>query len=199
MALDTGRMCYFVNWPDPSPEFRDALARDLADLEVVTHPEPVIRAATASSAIPILFRPVTIGGRDFVDAGMFSSHALHAAIADGADALLVVLMSPAMFPRGGAAERHLFEVGSWLLEVGNWRDLRTELHTLPAPWSRDGQPARVCVVEPHDPLPGRMLRFDPADAAELMRRGEADAWAALGHAGWVVSRPATRSHATARG
>jgi predicted acylesterase/phospholipase RssA len=189
LGLASGRMCYFVNWPDPSPEFRASMERALADVQVVTTPREVIRAAAASSAMPILFRPVRIGGREFLDAGMFSSRAIHAAIADGADAILVVLLSPAMFPRAVRGGRHLFEVGAWLLALGNWRDLRSELLMLPAPWTREGDPAPLCVVEPDDPLPGGMLRLDPRDAAQLMARGEDDAWRALERAGWV-ERPA---------
>jgi len=34
-----------------------------------------------------------------------------------------------------------------------------------------------------------MLRLDPHDAVQLMRRGEEDGWAALERAGWVT-RPA---------
>jgi hypothetical protein len=189
LGLATGRMCYFVNWSDPSPRFRAGMERALADLRVVTTPREVIKAATASSAMPIVFRPVHIGGREFVDAGMFSSRAIDAAIADGADAILVVLLSPTMFPRATRGGRHLFEVGAWLLALGNWRDLRSELLQLPAPWSREGDPAPLCVVEPHDPLPGGMLRLDPHDAVELMAQGETDAWAALERAGWIVPTP----------
>jgi predicted acylesterase/phospholipase RssA len=190
-------MCYFVNWPDPSPEFRASMERALADVQVMTTPREVVKAATASSAMPIVFRPVRIGGREFVDAGMFSSRAIHAAIADGADAILVVLLSPAMFPRAARGGRHLFEVGAWLLALGNWRDLRSELLLLPAPWTREGDPARLCVVEPRDPLPGGMLRLDPRDATQLMARGEQDAWLALERAGWIERSDAP--HATPPG
>ncbi len=100
-----------------------------------------------------------------------------------------MLLSPEMFPRAAHGGRHLFDVGAWLLALGNWRDLRSELLMLPAPWTRQGDPACLCVVEPDDPLPGGMLRLDPHDAVQLMRRGEEDGWAALERAGWVT-RPA---------
>ena len=185
LGLASGRMCYFVNWPDPSPAFRDAMEHALADVEVARTPAQVVRAASASSALPILFRPVRIEGREYLDAGMFSSRALHAAIADGADAILLVLLSPSMFPHAARGPRHLFEVGARLLALGNWRDLRSELLMLPPPWTREGTPAPLCVVEPGEPLPGAMLRLDPHDAVRLMRRGEEDGWAALERAGWI--------------
>ncbi len=192
LGLETGRMCYFVNWSDPSPGFRASMERALADIEIVLTPREVINAATASSAMPIVFRPVRIEGREFLDAGMFSSRAIHAAIADGADAILVVLLSPEMFPRAARGGRHLFEVGAWLLALGNWRDLRSELLLLPAPWTREGDPACLCVVEPANPLPGGMLRLDPRDAVKLMRRGEEDARAALERAHWIEPAAAER-------
>jgi hypothetical protein len=41
-------------------------------------------------------------------------------------------------------------------------------------------------VEPESALPGGVFGFDPANARELIRRGEADAWRALERARWVV-------------
>jgi len=185
VSVDSGRMCYFINWRSPSAEFRAAIARALGEISELTTPAEVIEAAAASSAIPVLFQPVRVNGRDFVDAGMFSSQAIHAVLADGADAVLIVLMSPGQWAPPASGELHLFEVGSRLLELGNWRDLRTEILSLPAPWSREGDPARICVVEPKEMLPGNLLRFDPQSAAELMRMGEQDTWLALEQAGWV--------------
>jgi inorganic pyrophosphatase len=63
--------------------------------------------------------------------------------------------------------------------------MQAELRNLPAGWSRDGAPARVCVVEPDALLPGGVLGFDPGTAAGLIGRGEADAWEALERAGWL--------------
>jgi hypothetical protein len=94
-------------------------------------------------------------------------------------------MSAAGGPQPVSDEPHLLEVGARLLDLGNWRDLRTELLSLPAQWSREGNPAKVCVVEPHETLPGRLLEFDPKTALDLMQRGEQDAWEALDRAGWL--------------
>ena len=49
--------------------------------------------------------------------------------------------------------------------------------------------ARVCVVEPAAPLPGGVMDFTPGRAAELIQRGEEDAWAALERAGWLAATP----------
>jgi hypothetical protein len=40
-------------------------------------------------------------------------------------------------------------------------------------------------VEPQSVLPGGIYGFSPLNAAELRRRGERDAWRALGRAGWI--------------
>jgi hypothetical protein len=92
----------------------------------------------------------------------------------------------------------LFEMGGLLLELANWRDLQTELRSLPSDWTRVAArdasgdvtaPARVCVVEPDSALPGGLYGFGRANAIELMRRGEADAWLALERAGWLLPAP----------
>ncbi len=186
LALDTGRVCHFVNWPDPSPEFRERLAREAGEVRVLRDAEDVLRATLASSAIPGVFEPVRIDGRSFVDAGGFSNQPIHVAMADGADAILVVVLAPSGSPPPAPDARNLFELGGRLLELANWRDLQAELEHLPEGWSSEGRPARICVVEPETALPAHVLAFDPASAATLIERGEADAWRALVAAGWAV-------------
>ncbi|HVP37714.1 MAG TPA: patatin-like phospholipase family protein [Candidatus Saccharimonadales bacterium] len=186
VAVDTGRMCHFVNWGPPDPAFRDSIHSVLGEVMVLRKPEDLIQAAAASSAIPIVFQPVRVQGREFVDAGLLSSQVVRATVAAGADALLVVVMSPAVCPHPVTGEMHLFELGARLIELGTWRDLRSELGGLPAPWSRGGRPARVCLVEPDSPLPGGFMRIEPHEAAALERRGAEDAWRALDRAGWLA-------------
>ena len=189
-AVRSGQMGYFVNWPDPSPHFRERIADAIGAVMPLGSPDQVIEAAVASSAIPVVFEPVPVVGQEFVDGGVFSNQPLHAVLADDADAILVVLVSPSSGPPSAAKEPNLVELAARLLEIGNWRDLQAELQHLPARWSRSpsaaGEPARVCVVEPDRVLPGGLYGFSPANAAELRRRGEADATQALAAAGWLV-------------
>jgi hypothetical protein len=42
------------------------------------------------------------------------------------------------------------------------------------------------IVAPRAALPGGLLAFDPDVAAQLIERGERDAWRALREAGWVA-------------
>ncbi len=194
-AIDTGHMCYFVNWPDPSPAFRERIAHAVGHVTPMRRSEEVIEATIASSAVPALFEPVRIGEREFVDGGVFSNQPLHAVLADGADAMVVVLVSPSSGPPKPSRDPHLIELGGRLLEIANWRNLQTELRALPPGWARQpspsrdpagAAPARVCVVEPEGPLPGGLYEFSRANIAELKRRGSRDAWRALEAAGWLA-------------
>jgi hypothetical protein len=106
--------------------------------------------------------------------------------------VIVVLLSPQTLSGGRRKNAHLLDLGAQLLEMANWRDLQAELRALPLGWSREaapGQPARVCVVEPNEALPGGVLGFDASTARSLIARGEADALRALERAGW--SPPST--------
>jgi predicted acylesterase/phospholipase RssA len=198
-AIGSGQMGYFVNWPEPSAAFRGRIAASVGEVIPLRTPEEVIEAAVASSAIPVVFEPVRVGVREFVDGGVFANQPLHAVLADDADAIIVVLVSPSSGPPTSPREPNLLELAARLLGIANWRDLQTELRGLPAGWgaatpsaagaarpdpARD--PARVCVVEPGGALPGGLYGFSSANAAELRRRGERDAWCALAAAGWLA-------------
>jgi len=185
LAIDSGRIAHFVTGPPPGDAFVQRLESGLGEVVRVREPVEMLQAVLASSAIPGVFEPVRIRGRDFVDAGGFANQPLHVALAADADAALVVLMSPSGPPSPSPSPASLFALGSRLLEVANWRDMQAELRSLPPGWSREGDPARVCVVEPDTTLPGGVLGFDPVNAAALIERGEKDAWEALDRAGWL--------------
>jgi predicted acylesterase/phospholipase RssA len=187
-ALDTGTMSYFVNWREPSPAFCDRVRRALGEVKVMRRPRDVVRAAVASSALPLVYEPVVIDGREFVDGAVFANQPLQVLLPDEADAVVVVLLSPGTPPAGARRTAHMVELGARLLEMANWRDLQAELRALPPGWRRDpdgAQPARVCVVEPPEPLSGGVMGFDPTTAVELIGFGERDALVALRRAGWL--------------
>lgn len=185
LAVDSGRTTHFVNWSPPSADFGRRVARELGEVVPLRTSDEVIGAAMASSAIPGVFEPERFDGRDFVDAGGFSNQPLHVVIANDADAVLVVLLTPGHSPQPAPPPANVVELGGRLLELANWRDLQAELANLPDGWSRDGDPARVVVIEPQRALPGGVLGFDPAQAGALIALGEADAWRALDDAGWL--------------
>lgn len=186
LAVDTGRITHFVSGPPPSRAFTRRLEAELGEVVHLREPGEVLTAAVASSAIPGIFEPVRVRGRDFVDSGGFTNQPLHVAMAAEADAVLAVLLSPSGRPSIAPYPESLFALAGRLLEVANWRDMQTELRQLPEGWSRDDRPARICVVEPDDVLPGGVLGFDPEQAVVLIERGEQDAWEALERAGWLA-------------
>ena len=185
LAVDTGRIGHFVSWPDPDPAFTARIDQELGEVIPVQDAAEMVDAAVASSAIPGLFQPECVSGRDFVDAGGFSNQPVHVALAHGADAVLVVLLSPSESPAAAPTSSDVVTLGGRLLELANWRDLQTELRQLPEGWDREGRPARICVVEPDEPLPASLLTFDPERASELIALGRRDAWSALRKAGWL--------------
>ncbi len=198
LAIDSGRIGLFVSWPDPDPAFVARIEQEGGEVISLPRASGMVDAAVASSAIPGIFQPERVAGRDFVDAGGFSNQPLHVAIAHGADAVLMVLLSPSESPAAAPPPADVVALGGRLLELANWRDLQTELRNLPAGWGRDGVPARICVVEPTESLPASILTFDPARAAELIELGRRDAWAALARAGWLAGAPPLESAAVRR-
>jgi predicted acylesterase/phospholipase RssA len=185
LAVDRGLVTHFVSWPEVDATFDQRIEAELGEVVHLRDAAETIAAAVASSAIPGIFEPERVGGREFVDAGGFSNQPLHVAIAHDVDAAIVVLLSPSRPPEATSAPANVVALGGRLLELANWRDFQTELRHLPPGWSREGVPARVCVVEPPEPLPTSPLQFDPARAAELIELGRRDAWAALERAGWL--------------
>ncbi len=186
LEIGSGRLVHFTSWPDPDPAFVARMAEEQAEVVALRDTEQLLDAVVASSAIPGVFQPETVAGRTCVDAGGFSNQPMHVAIAAGADALLVVLLSPSHMSARTEPPGDLLSLGGRLLELMNRRDLQTELRNLPHDWSREGSPARMCVVEPREPLPATWLAFDPARAGELIALGERDAREALARAGWLA-------------
>jgi hypothetical protein len=187
LALDNGRIAHFVNWPEPSARFLGRVESALGEVIPLDSAKDVLEAAIASSAIPVLFEPVKIAGRDFVDAVAFSMHPLRVAIYDDADAAIVVVVAPSGAPPAQRQARTPFDVWGRYLDLANWRDLQQELLALPATWRGGEKPIPLCIVEPETPLPGGVLAYSPRLAARLIRRGEQDAVRALDHAGWLAS------------
>lgn len=198
LALDNGHVSYFVNWSDPSPAFRARVAAALGDVVSVTTPEEVLEAAVASSAIPVLFEPVRLREREFIDPIVISMHPLRAALYDEADAVLVIVVAPSGAPPAAASPRDPIAAWGRLLDLASWRDLQGELRALPPAWSQGGPPRPLCIVEPERALPGGVLAYSPRVANELMALGEADAWRALERAGWLEEAPDGRASRDAR-
>lgn len=185
LALDTGRVAHFVNWSGDDGTFRQRVEAAVGEVIPVQGARQIVQAAIASSAIPILFEPARVHGREFVDAVALSTHPLQASVFAGADAALVIVVSPSGAPPHAPEPRNLLEVWSRYLDVANWHDLQREMGSLPDSWHTEETPRKLCVVEPAETLPGGVLAYSPQNATALIERGEKDAWRALERAGWL--------------
>jgi predicted acylesterase/phospholipase RssA len=187
LALDNGRITHFASGPNPGRRFETDAGGTLSEVVWMKEPAEVMVAAIASSAIPLAFEPVRVGKREFVDAGQFSNQPLDAAVAAGADAILVVLTAPSTGSITASQDSNLIELGARLLEVATWRQLNIQLEAPSALSLREGRrgiPA-LLVVEPQTPLPGGLLGFDTSYTDEILKRGEADARRVLEEARWL--------------
>ena len=72
---------------------------------------PVSKAVQASTALPGLYRPVRIGGRDYVDGGVKKTAHINLAIQGGADLVICVNPIVPIDNRSGALSSHLSSKG----------------------------------------------------------------------------------------
>jgi predicted acylesterase/phospholipase RssA len=110
----------------------DAGARALFGLGELAH-VPVARAICASAATPLLFAPVRIDGRDYVEAG--NRTAAHVDVAASLGCGLVLVVNPTVpirtdpdareVPTGHGAMRHVRDKGALWVASQSWR-VRTE-------------------------------------------------------------------------
>ncbi len=75
------------------------------------HQATVSRAVQASTALPGLYRPVRIGGRDYVDGGVKKTAHINLAIQNGADLVICVNPIVPIDNRSGALSSHLSSKG----------------------------------------------------------------------------------------
>jgi predicted acylesterase/phospholipase RssA len=74
---------------------------------------PIARAVAASAALPLVYRPVQIGGRDYVDGGVRGTASLDLAIERGAK--LIVCVNPQVpldSRRAGGGDGHIRQLGA---------------------------------------------------------------------------------------
>jgi predicted acylesterase/phospholipase RssA len=175
----------FVAGSEPSETLKSRADAALAEIVELRTADEVVDAAIASSAIPMLFEPSHVRGREYIDAVALSTHPLRAAIFADADAALVVVVAPSGEPPPMKTPRTMVELWGRYLDIASWRDFQQEMRALPEDWHAPDLPRRLCVVEPGRPLPGGVLAYSPGLAEALINRGETDAWRALAHAGWL--------------
>ena len=80
---------------------------------------PISRAAAASSAIPMLFRPIRIDGVDYIDGGIKGNAAIDVAVDQGATLIVVINPIVPLDSRGVHVPAHMREqMGSRLTDLG---------------------------------------------------------------------------------
>lgn len=119
---------------------------------------PVARAVAASSAIPVLFAPVRIGERDYVDGGIGEVAHADLAVDEGCDFVLVINpMVPVRsdvqqrdVPTGHGKRKRIRDKGLLWVYNQSWR-LRTEarFRKLLDDYRAEHPDARVLLLEPH--------------------------------------------------
>lgn len=112
---------------------RDALAADAgADPAfVATEMEPeedLMRALLASSALPILYETVRLGGKAYTDGSLVSAQPIRPAIRLGADVIFLVMTQPA--GQKGAEIKTFLDMGLRALDIVMAQNLRKDLKIL---------------------------------------------------------------------
>ena len=125
--LEAGAARYFSN---KSPEQLVADPRADAHFvgEEIAGTDDLIGAVIASSALPIVYEPMTFDGRVYSDGGIIVNQPIRPAIRLGADVLFLVMMSP---PAGQSGDLKTFiDVGQRALDILMLQNLVTDLRIL---------------------------------------------------------------------
>jgi len=132
----------------------------------------------AGAAAPVLFPPVEIDGRRYVDAGMVANTPLQPAMAYQPDTVVVVASSCGR--QSGAPESLGDALGLAFENVARFAVLRDYEHTKELGELRPGGGPRLVLVEPADEFEvSGFARFDPDVARTVVAHGRERARAAL--------------------
>jgi predicted acylesterase/phospholipase RssA len=118
---------------------------------------PVARAVAASSAMPILYAPVEVQGRDYVDGGM--GDAAHADVAARHDARLIVVVNPMVpvhasdegggVPTGHGVKKRVRDKGAvWVYNQAMRMRSEARLHEGLSRFDRERPGIDVALLEP---------------------------------------------------
>ncbi|MGB1697212.1 MAG: patatin-like phospholipase family protein [Thermoplasmatota archaeon] len=146
-----------------------------------TREELTVEHLLASSAIPGLFPPITIGGQQFFDGGVVNNTPLRPAIRAGATHVLAIMAHPLQRCVPEEA-RNIPEVLARVTELHHYQALNREIrrglesneflkkHRF---W-RKRRPIAFRWMGPSEPLEGNLMDFKRAKIASWLARGEAD-------------------------
>lgn len=120
----------------------------------------------ASCSIPVLFPPVVIKHRRYVDGGTLDNDPIDVALADGHTDIDVVLCSA--FPRRWTEARQLSLLDTAYLAV---RDVMGAHSVASVEAAKEGHGASVQVYAPPEDLGGSLLNFDPQATTAWLKKG----------------------------
>lgn len=122
--LEAGEVRYVSNMPpDRLAALPGADARFAR--EEVTTSDDLVRAVIASSALPIVYEPISLGGKLYIDGATATAQPTRPAIRLGADVLFVVMMEP---PGRRKRETKTFvDIGLRALDIVMSQNLLTDL------------------------------------------------------------------------
>jgi len=117
---------------------------------------PISWAVAASSAVPLLYRPVRINGRDYVDGGLRGNASLDLAIEHGAELVVCINpMVPYLYPEdaahpgsvrnGGLGERGIQSIANQTLRIVTSAGLHYHVKQL----RRSHPDVDIILIEPH--------------------------------------------------
>jgi predicted acylesterase/phospholipase RssA len=125
--LVAGKAHYFTNTPTDvlaaDPGVDRAFVRDR-----VARPDDLVAAIAASSALPITYEPVHLGGRTLMDGAVMGSQPIRPALRLGADVLFLVLMQPES--ASVEVDGSFVDVGTRTLGILMHQHLRADLREL---------------------------------------------------------------------
>ena len=125
--LVAGSVRYFSNTP-PERLGADRGVDAAFVARRVSMPDDPLRAIIASSALPITYEPIAVGGRMLADGAVMGSQPIRPAIRLGADVLFLVLLEPARNPPGVAGT--FVDVGARVLSIMMHQHLSADLQEL---------------------------------------------------------------------
>ncbi len=196
--LEAGTVRYFSNAPPEALAALPGADRRFVAEEVSTT-DDLMRAVIASSALPIVYEPIELAGRQYTDGAIVATQPLRPAIRLGADVVFVVVMDPP-----GRTRRELktfIDVGLRALDILMSQSLVTDLKILgdintaceSAAAESGARPEEVEIdfgtrcfryikiftIRPEAPLAGTVLDFAGETIAADVLRGYSDACAQI--------------------
>jgi predicted acylesterase/phospholipase RssA len=196
--LETGAARFFSNTP-PERLRADRGADPRFVAEEVTTADDLIRAVVASSALPIVYEPLTVGGRLYSDGGIVTNQPIRPAIRLGAEVLFLIMVHAPESQRGKAET--FLDLGLRGLDILMEQSLLTDLKLLNSVnalceraaaelrlrpeeieidfGTRRYRYAKAFIIRPAAPLPGSALDFGGETTGPAILQGYQDACAQI--------------------